>query len=258
VIAGANAGTGLVLTDAAGKATIAWDGVHDGSDNLTAYLDLNGNGMLDASDHAATASVNWVLPVPQIAKTVNLEPVSGQVFVKLPAGANGKKDPAAHAAGSYIKLEEAKSVPMGTIVDARRGRVDLTSAVKKGSSATQTGQFYSGAFQMLQENTARPYTELRMTEQLVCPKGGSKVTAAGAKKRSLWGTDSKGRFRTRGRNSTATVRGTTWLTKDTCNTTTTFVREGSVVVRDFAKNKNVTVKAGKRYVARAKKQKSRR
>jgi hypothetical protein len=47
------------------------------------------------------------------------------------------------------------------------------------------------------------------------------------------------------------VRGTTWLTKDTCNATTTVVREGTVVVRDLAKRRNVTVGAGRRYTARA-------
>jgi ferric-dicitrate binding protein FerR (iron transport regulator) len=81
------------------------------------------------------------------------------------------------------------------------------------------------------------------------------VTAARAKSRHLWGSDKGGKFRTRGRNSAATVRGTTWYTKDTCTTTTTVVREGSVIVTDFAKHKHVKVKAGKRYVARAAKTK---
>ena len=49
------------------------------------------------------------------------------------------------------------------------------------------------------------------------------------------------------------MRGTLWLTKDTCTTTTTVVREGTVIVKDLAKHKNVKVKAGHRYVARAKK-----
>jgi hypothetical protein len=42
--------------------------------------------------------------------------------------------------------------------------------------------------------------------------------------------------------------------KDTCNTTTTIVKSGTVVVRDFAKRRNITIKATgkrKRYVARA-------
>jgi ferric-dicitrate binding protein FerR (iron transport regulator) len=75
--------------------------------------------------------------------------------------------------------------------------------------------------------------------------------------RRLFGR-ARGRFRTRGRHSTATVRGTTWIVKDTCTTTTTSVREGRVVVRDLVKRRNVTVRAGRRYVARAKKPRRRR
>jgi hypothetical protein len=45
------------------------------------------------------------------------------------------------------------------------------------------------------------------------------------------------------------VRGTTWLQKDTCKGTLTVVREGTVVVDDKAKRRNITlstVKSGKR------------
>jgi ferric-dicitrate binding protein FerR (iron transport regulator) len=82
------------------------------------------------------------------------------------------------------------------------------------------------------------------------------VQSSRARTRQLWGRG-KGRFRTRGRHSTATVRGTYWLTKDSCNSTVTVVREGVVTVHDFAKNKDVKVKAGKRYIARAAKKKKR-
>jgi hypothetical protein len=94
-------------------------------------------------------------------------------------------------------------------------------------------------------------TELRLTETLRCvtPRRG-RVTSSRARSRRLWG-NGKGRFRTRGRHSIATVRGTIWLQQDTCNTTTTVVRRGTVVVKDLAKHKNVTVKAGHRYVAHA-------
>ena len=90
-----------------------------------------------------------------------------------------------------------------------------------------------------------------MSEPMKCSKSSSrgKVVASAVRARKLWGRG-KGRFRTRGRNSSATVRGTTWLQKDTCTTTTTVVREGVVIVKDFAKRKNVRVKAPKRYVAR--------
>ena len=70
------------------------------------------------------------------------------------------------------------------------------------------------------------------------------------KKRRLWGSG-KGKFRTKGKNASATVRGTIWLTQDTCTTTLVHVKRGVVDVFDFTKHKHVFVKAGRSYVAHA-------
>jgi hypothetical protein len=66
---------------------------------------------------------------------------------------------------------------------------------------------------------------------------------------SLWGSG-KGRFRTKGKYSAATVRGTTWLTQERCDGTLTRVRSGTVSVRDLKRRKTVTVRAGRSYLAR--------
>jgi hypothetical protein len=80
---------------------------------------------------------------------------------------------------------------------------------------------------------------------------GEPEAGAGATKKSrkLWG-DGSGSFRTRGRYSAATVRGTRWLTQDTCTSTLTRVAKGVVSVRDEVKRKTVVLRAGKRYIAR--------
>ena len=101
-----------------------------------------------------------------------------------------------------------------------------------------------------ERNYEGTFTELTMTGALDCRARSGKLQSARSRSRRLWGSG-KGRYRTRGRNSSATVRGTIWLSKDTCETTTTTVKQGVVVVRDFAKHKNVKVRAGQRYVARA-------
>jgi hypothetical protein len=67
-------------------------------------------------------------------------------------------------------------------------------------------------------------------------------------KRSLWGSG-KGHYRTKGRYSSATVLGTSWLVEDLCEGTLTIVIRGVVEVRDFAKHKTVFVRAGHRYLA---------
>ena len=66
----------------------------------------------------------------------------------------------------------------------------------------------------------------------------------------LWGSG-KGKFRTNGKYSAATVRGTIWLVEDRCEGTLTKVTRGTVSVRDFKRKKTVTVKAGHSYLARA-------
>src|SRR5205823_13476339 len=82
------------------------------------------------------------------------------------------------------------------------------------------------------------------------PGGSAKVSAARKKRRKLF-SNVKGRFRTRGRNSTATVRGTEWRTTDTCAGTLTEVKKGSVEVRDLAARKTIVVKKGHSYFAKA-------
>jgi hypothetical protein len=47
------------------------------------------------------------------------------------------------------------------------------------------------------------------------------------------------------------VRGTVWLVEDRCDETLTKVKQGAVVVRDFRRRRNVLVRAGDRYLARA-------
>ena len=66
----------------------------------------------------------------------------------------------------------------------------------------------------------------------------------------LWG-NGKGRFRTTGRHSAATVRGTIWLTEERCDGTLTRVTRGSVTVRDTTARRTVVVRAGRSYLARA-------
>jgi ferric-dicitrate binding protein FerR (iron transport regulator) len=77
------------------------------------------------------------------------------------------------------------------------------------------------------------------------------VAAAARKRRRTLFSNVKGRFRTRGRNSTATVRGTQWTMTDTCTGTRTTVKTGSVQVHDFTLRKVRIVRAGHSYLARA-------
>jgi FG-GAP-like repeat len=177
------------------------------------------------------------LPPPVAGKSVNVEQVSGTVRIKR----RGSK--------RFVTLTGEAHIPTGSTIDTRRGRIAITAAQPKGKTAT--ADFYDGLFKLTQAKRSK-ITTLALTEKLSCPRKGSASTAAKKKKkRRLWG-DGKGRFRTKGKHSAATVVGTKWLVQDRCTSTLTRVVRGKVKVRDFAKRKTVTVRAGKRYVARAK------
>jgi hypothetical protein len=163
---------------------------------------------------------------PVAGKSVGARPVSGTVLVK--------------AGGRFVPLA-AGLLKNGAEVDARKGKVEITRA--DGGKAV----FYDGIFKLSQ---AGGITTLTLSEALDCSKR-ARTAAKKPKTRRLWG-DGKGRFRTKGTYSAATVRGTKWLVSDTCTSTRTTVRQGSVTVRDDVKKLNVVLRAGTSYTARAK------
>ena len=178
------------------------------------------------------------LPPPVLAKLVNATPVSGTVRVRLPGSR------------VFVALAEARQIPMGSIVDARKGRVRITGT---DGRTTFTAEFYEGMFRITQgRRRGSPVNIILFGGSFKgCPRAPKAQLSALSKKRSvrhLWG-DGKGKFRTVGRFSSATVRGTKWLTDDRCNGTRTRVAKGSVTVRDFVRRKNVVIRAPKSYFA---------
>ena len=140
-------------------------------------------------------------------------------------------------------------------LDARRGTVNLRTKGCRGG--VQAGVFGGGVFSVRQPRKAcgRVDVYLRGGSFASCRRAshrpGSRTASASRsrKVRRLWGRDSGGRFRSHGRHSHATVRGTRWLTVDRCDGTLTRVTNGSVVVRDFRTHRNVVVRAGHSYLA---------
>ncbi|HEX6021208.1 MAG TPA: Ig-like domain-containing protein, partial [Solirubrobacter sp.] len=172
-------------------------------------------------------------PTPVPNQSVVVGPTRGTVLVKV-KGSN-----------RFEELDESQGIPVGSEVDARKGRVTLT-AVPRPGRPPQTAEFYDGMFIVTQKGGI---TDLKLSEPLDCSSKRARASAKKPKKRRLWGKGS-GNFRTTGRYSAATVRGTTWLVQDTCTTTLTRVTQGVVAVRDKVKRKTVLVKKGKRYTAR--------
>ena len=177
------------------------------------------------------------LTPPVAGKTVNVKPVSGTVKIRRPGSTR------------FVTLTAEAQIPVGSSIDTRRGRISITAA--QGGGRTAAADFFDGLFKLTQTKRSK-VTSLTLTERLSCPRKASATAAAKKKKkRRLWG-DGSGKFRTKGKHSAATVVGTRWLVEDRCKSTLTRVVRGRVSVRDFAKKKTVTVRAGKRYTARAK------
>jgi hypothetical protein len=179
------------------------------------------------------------LPPPVAGKTVNAARKSGTVRFRKP----GSK--------KFVTLTQDAQIPVGSVIDTRKGRITITAAQGKGKTAS--ADFFDGLFKLTQTKGAKPATTLALTEKLSCPKHAHLASAAAKKPKSrrLWGSG-HGRFTTKGSYSAATVRGTQWLVQDSCTTTTTRVASGVVSVRDFVKRKTKILRAGKRYVARRK------
>jgi len=181
-------------------------------------------------------------PVPTFAQTVVLKPVSGKVLIHVPGGPSG-----------FTALRAARAVRVGTVVDTDAGRVALTSATP-APTYFQTGQFFLGTFQVQQTRAGGALVSLVLRDNLTgsaCGAPAAHPTALSKRILGLLRGSAKGRFRTTGRFSAATVRGTDWGVRDRCDGTLTVVRAGVVVVRDFRLQTSVTVRAGQTYLAKA-------
>jgi hypothetical protein len=230
------------------------DGVADSADNCPlvpnpSQSNVDGDALGDACD--------LIDDRPIIEPPIPPRPVLGRLLVAREL--SGTVTIARRIRGPFIHLEEATEIPVGSFLNTTRGTVRLTAAVNTAGK-TQSGNFSRGVFQVVQSRrrSARGLTELRL-------KGGNfrrcdprlpigrLPSAAQLSRRTIQRlrSNARGRFRTRGRNSSATVRRTVWETIDRCDGTLTKVRRGRVAVRDFRRKKTVIVRAGKSYLAKA-------
>jgi hypothetical protein len=148
-------------------------------------------------------------------------------------------------------------VRYGSTVDVTRGTLKLTAggvgSLFTFGDGTDVAQFKLNKLTQKVGKKKRISAELALTGGDFGACTSAARAAAGPKGkvvRSLW-SSGKGRFRTKGRYASATVRGTQWQTTDQCDGTLTNVLEGSVLVRDVRLKKNVVVKAGGSYLAKA-------
>ncbi|HEV3229261.1 MAG TPA: hypothetical protein VGY97_07295, partial [Solirubrobacteraceae bacterium] len=190
-------------------------------------------------------------PAPVLGRSVAAAPATGTVLVQAPGSER------------FTRLSDATSTPVDSVVDARQGTVVLSTALAGGRSA-QMASFSGGEFRVSQSPTAGGLTDIELVggSFASCPRSrlqahGSALAASARQSptaphsviRRLWASDNHGHFRTHGRSSVATVRGTSWLTVDRCDGTLTRVSNGQVSVRDLRRHRTVVVSAGHSHLA---------
>ena len=165
---------------------------------------------------------------------------SGARIARAQASQAASRRPVPNHVPVFVPLEEGKAAARGLVRrHALRGRWRLESARTRREDQIQDGTFSAGVFQVLQSRRvrARGLTDLKLRGGNFkrCARAGKGARAAGISRRAIRRLrgNARGRFRTTGRNSSATVRGTIWEVIDRCDGTLTRVKRGRVVVRDF-------------------------
>ncbi|MDP1849895.1 MAG: PKD domain-containing protein [Solirubrobacteraceae bacterium] len=256
----------LAVTDADGTSTATlWTG--------TRALRNGGPSALAArSFTVAAAAAPGPPPRPHVGRSVTVAAERGRILVRVPGSRR------------YVPIESLTEIPLGSIIDARKGRARITTEVDARTGRTQSSLFYDWFFRILQTSGRKPITEARLVKgsfrgcaprrarsasvpafspssiaAVAAAAGELRAQSAAKRKRSkrkvrqLWGRGN-GSFRTGGKRSSATVRGTWWLVQDRCDATITRVKVGRVDVRDFRLRKTIRLRAKTRrttYFAKA-------
>jgi hypothetical protein len=159
-------------------------------------------------------------PQPPVAgKTVNSAPAAGTVSVKLPGGTE------------FLPLAGAASLPVGSVVDATKGKVTFQAAANgRGDVASAT--ISAGIFAIRQaaaKGAAASAPEL----VLRTPPGQSRACARGPHKGAVRKLSivAKGVFRTRAARAVVKGRNASWTVSDRCDGTLTKVKRGRVAVQ---------------------------
>jgi hypothetical protein len=186
-----------------------------------------------------------VLPVPVLAHTGDVAPVSGQVLVRRPGSS------------TFVALSSVNQIPFGTVVNATHGSVAVTTAGPHGT--TQTVTLSEGEFVLTQGRNGMVQATLAGGDFSGCPTARERAHAARAASaratgkhvvRKLW-AEGHGNFTTDGNYASASVRGTRWLTEDLCEGTLIHVATDRVAVVNRVNHRHVIVKAGHSYLAKA-------
>jgi hypothetical protein len=185
----------------------------------------NTTGSTTATTAAAstTTTAATSTPPPVLGESSDVSKTSGTVQVELPG------------THKFVTVSASQQVPFGAVINATSGTVTATIALPGGGTSTAT--FWAGEFTLSQSSSGALTAKLVDGSSAGCPAsekaskhssgpraahelGLAKVTKKkpGAVVGSLW-TNAKGSYTTSGKNGSAAVLGTEWLTRDQCDGT---------------------------------------
>jgi hypothetical protein len=232
----------------------------------------NPDGTARTADQAFTTKQLPAPPDPVVSRSVNVAPSGGHVLIKPPRGKSlhfGGRATKIKTGAGFVPLTQARQIPAGSQIDARRGTLTLVSATGVRHKLQKAA--FSGAIFSVSQTGAgsqKGLTTMTLVEGAfpgapsfaTCPAHSSRDARARAALSSktlqlLHGKDKGGKFRSTGGHAAATARGTSWTVSDRCDGTLTTVQQGSVSVLDFTTHRTIVLHAGQSYLAKAPAQK---
>jgi len=164
----------------------------------------------------------------------------------------------------FTPLGAKNTIPVGSIVNTRKGRIGVTAATGEFGNTTpdEAFEYYGGLFKILQPPATNSVAIAKLVGKGRCgasqgsrkvKKGSVAQVSRRRKGRRLWGRGT-GRYGTAGRGGTGSVVGTTYLTVEKCGGTFFKVPPQSgeghgIKVLAKGKKKPVFLAPGERYFA---------
>ena len=165
----------------------------------------------------------------------------------------------------FVPLTEVRQIPTGSEIDALQGSLKIVTATGKVGK-TQNATISGGVFTLTQSRIGitKGVTNFALQEgafqgaptyatcKAKTKKAADQATIASLSSRTLQllKASAHGKFKTTGRYSSATVRGTIWTIADRCDGTLTHAIRDTVLVQDFVRHKTILLHAGQSYLAR--------
>ena len=155
-------------------------------------------------------------------------------------------------AASSARLGANESIPLGSTVDATKGKVRITSAAGRRRRDAERALLPGRVRDHADRSGSKPITQLALSPKLSCTSKRQEGVAVGeeeegpapvGRRQGPLPHQGPARRGDRPRHEVADRR-------TRCNRTLVRVKRGTVTVRDFAKQKTVLVKKGRSYVAR--------